>query len=109
MLEDGVSCIACHKDEGGEHPKTTMSVDKTGGTCGSRHTDARFGLQDLRKHQFAAGMDCTSCRDPHNASLKVTVNLKEQTSSKTLHSCASAVMKKAKALSIFHAQQAGCQ
>ncbi|MBK7452116.1 MAG: hypothetical protein IPP55_08310 [Anaerolineales bacterium] len=79
-LEDGVSCIACHKDEGGEHPKTTMSVDKTGGTCGTCHTDARFGLQDWEEStHFAAGMDCTSCHDPHNASLKVTVNLKEQT------------------------------
>lgn len=77
--KDGVYCTACHKDNGGEHPKTNMSVDKTGGTCGTCHTDARFGLQDWEEStHFAAGMDCTSCHDPHNASLKVTVNLKEQ-------------------------------
>ncbi|GAB4402532.1 MAG: hypothetical protein OHK003_29980 [Anaerolineales bacterium] len=79
-LEDGVSCVACHKDDGGDHPKTTMSVDKTGGTCGTCHTDARFGLQDWENStHYAAGMDCTTCHNPHNASLKVTVNLKEQT------------------------------
>lgn len=79
-LEDGVSCTACHKDDGGDHPKTTMSVDKTGGTCGTCHTDARFGLQDWETStHYAAGMDCTTCHNPHNASLKVTVNLKEQT------------------------------
>ncbi len=79
-LEDGVSCVACHVDDGGDHPKTTMSVDKTGGTCGTCHTDSRFGLQDWEEStHFASGMDCTSCHDPHNASLKITVNLKEQT------------------------------
>lgn len=79
-LEDGVSCAACHADEGGEHPKTTMSVDKAGGTCGTCHTDSRFGLQDWEEStHFASGMDCASCHDPHNASLKVTVNLKDQT------------------------------
>ena len=79
-LEDGVSCIACHVDEGGEHPKTTMSVDKTGGTCGTCHTDARFGTEEWEEStHFASGMDCTTCHNPHNASLKLTVNLKEQT------------------------------
>lgn len=79
-LEDGVSCIACHKDNGGDHPKTTMSVDVTGGTCGTCHTDARFGQEQWEEStHFATGMDCTTCHDPHNASLKVTMNLKEQT------------------------------
>lgn len=78
-LEDGVSCIACHKDESGDHPKTTMSVDVTGGTCGTCHTDARFGMKEWEEStHFASGMDCTTCHDPHNASLKITVNLKNQ-------------------------------
>lgn len=77
--EDGVTCAACHVDEGGDHPKTTMSVDASGGTCGSCHTDARFGVEDWEgSTHYAAGMDCTTCHDPHNASLKVTVNLKDQ-------------------------------
>jgi predicted CXXCH cytochrome family protein len=79
-LEDGVSCIACHVDEGGDHPKTTMKVDNTGGTCGTCHTDARFGKEEWEEStHYATGMDCTTCHDPHNASLKVTINLKEQT------------------------------
>ena len=78
-LEDGVSCIACHVDDGGEHPKTTMSVDVTGGTCGTCHTDARFGTEEWEEsNHFASGMDCTTCHNPHNASLKITVNLKDQ-------------------------------
>lgn len=77
--EDGVTCAACHVDDGGEHPKTTMSVDASGGTCGNCHTDARFGLEDWEgSTHYAAGMDCTTCHDPHNASLKITVNLKDQ-------------------------------
>ena len=79
-LEDGVSCTACHMDEGGDHPMTTMSVDTTGGTCGTCHTDARFGQEQWEQStHFATGMDCTTCHDPHNASLKVTMNLKDQT------------------------------
>ncbi|HND47950.1 MAG TPA: cytochrome c3 family protein [Anaerolineales bacterium] len=77
--KDGVYCTACHLDDGGDHPKTTMSVDATGGTCGTCHTDARFGMKEWEEStHFAAGMDCTTCHDPHNASLKITVNLKEQ-------------------------------
>ena len=78
--EDGVYCTACHIDEGGDHPKTAMNVDVTGGTCGTCHTDARFGQEEWEEStHFATGMDCATCHDPHNASLKLTVNLKEQT------------------------------
>jgi predicted CXXCH cytochrome family protein len=77
--EDGVTCAACHTDEGGEHPKTTMKVDATSGTCGTCHTDTRFGLQAWEgSTHYAQGMDCSSCHDPHNASLKITINLKDQ-------------------------------
>jgi predicted CXXCH cytochrome family protein len=76
--EDGVTCAACHTDEGGQHPKTTMKVDSTSGTCGTCHTDARFGLKDWEgSTHYAEGMDCSSCHDPHNASLKITINLKD--------------------------------
>jgi len=76
--EDGVTCAACHTDKGGEHPKTTMSVDSTPTTCGTCHTDTRFGLQAWEgSTHYSKGMDCSSCHDPHNASLKITVNLKD--------------------------------
>ena len=75
--EDGVTCAACHTDEGGEHPKSTMSVEATPNTCGSCHTDTRFGLQAWEgSTHYQKGMDCSSCHDPHNASLKITINLK---------------------------------
>ena len=78
--EDGVTCAACHTDEGGQHPKTTMKVDSTAGTCGTCHTDTRFGLQAWEgSTHYQKGMDCSSCHDAHSASLKVTVNLKDPT------------------------------
>ena len=81
--EDGVTCAACHTDEGGEHPKTTMSVDSTPNTCGTCHTDTRFGLQAWEgSTHYQKGMDCSSCHDPHNASLKITINLKDPASAK---------------------------
>ena len=87
---DGVTCAACHSDEGGEHPKTTMSVDGTPNTCGTCHTDTRFGLKDWEgSTHYQAGMDCSSCHDPHNASLKITINLKDQTSKDASRLCIS--------------------
>ncbi len=88
--EDGVTCAACHTDEGGEHPKTTMTVDATPSTCGTCHTDTRFGLQEWEgSTHYEAGMDCSTCHDPHNASLKVTINLKDQTSKDPSRLCIS--------------------
>jgi predicted CXXCH cytochrome family protein len=76
--EDGVTCLACHKDEGGDHPKTTMTVDATPNACGTCHTDTRFGWQDWEgSTHYQSGMDCATCHDPHSASLKLTLNLKE--------------------------------
>lgn len=88
--EDGVTCAACHTDQGGEHPRTTMSVDATPNTCGTCHTDTRFGLQAWEgSTHYQKGMDCSSCHDPHNASLKITLNLKDQTSKDASRLCIS--------------------
>lgn len=88
--EDGVSCSACHTDTGGEHPKTTMSVDKNPNSCGTCHTDPRFGIKDWEgSTHYQLGMDCTTCHDPHNASLKVTVNLKNPTVNDASQLCVS--------------------
>lgn len=76
---DGVTCEVCHTDEGGDHPRTTMTVDATAGTCGTCHTDSRFVMQTWEgSTHFQKGMDCSSCHDPHSASLKITVNLNDQ-------------------------------
>jgi predicted CXXCH cytochrome family protein len=67
-----------------------MSVDVTGGTCGTCHTDARFGREQWEKSaHYAAGMDCATCHDPHNASLKITVNIREQKISDASQLCIS--------------------
>jgi predicted CXXCH cytochrome family protein len=88
--EDGVSCSACHTDEGGEHPRTTMSLDPTSNTCGACHTDSRFVMESWKgSTHFQKGMDCTTCHDPHNASLKITVNLKDPTSNDASRLCIS--------------------
>lgn len=87
---DGVTCAACHTDKEGQHPKTTMSVDSTPNTCGTCHTDTRFGLKDWEgSAHFQAGMDCSSCHDPHNASLKITVNIKYQNANDASSLCIS--------------------
>ncbi|MBE0681877.1 MAG: hypothetical protein IH589_08160 [Anaerolineales bacterium] len=89
--EDGVTCAACHIDEGGDHPKTHMSVDPTSNTCGTCHTDTRFVAQESWEGSahFQKGMDCASCHDPHNASLKITLNLKDPSTKDASRLCIS--------------------
>jgi len=88
--EDGVTCAACHTDEGGDHPKTPMSVDAKPNTCGTCHTDTRFAMQAWEgSTHYQEGMDCSSCHDPHNASLKITLNLKDPSSQDASRLCIS--------------------
>ncbi len=69
-----INCKACHVDEGGDHPKTTMSMDTSPDLCGRCHSDTRFGWQDWQgSTHYQRGMECTTCHDPHSASLKFTV------------------------------------
>jgi len=75
-----VSCSACHTDTGAEHPKSTMTVERSPDLCGRCHSDTRFGWQDWQgSTHYQRGMSCTTCHDPHSASLKMTVNLKDPT------------------------------
>jgi predicted CXXCH cytochrome family protein len=70
---DGVSCAACHVDEGGEHPKTTFTTDDSPELCGRCHSDTRFGWGEWEgSTHYARGMECTTCHDAHSASLKFT-------------------------------------
>ena len=69
---DGVTCEACHKDDGGSHPDTPMSVDKTSNLCGTCHTNTRFGWAAWEgSTHYKNGMDCTNCHDPHSATVKL--------------------------------------
>jgi predicted CXXCH cytochrome family protein len=74
-MSDGVSCLSCHVDEGGDHPKTPISTDNSPNLCGRCHSDTRFGWQDWEgSTHYARGMECTTCHDAHSASLKFTIS-----------------------------------
>lgn len=68
---DGVTCEACHGPANSDHPKSPMPIDRSTDLCGRCHSDTRFGWQDwtISTH-YQRGMDCTTCHDPHSASLK---------------------------------------
>jgi len=69
--ENGVTCQACHGEAPADHPKTPMPVDRSPDLCGRCHSDTRFGWQDWKvSTHYQRGMDCTTCHDPHSASLK---------------------------------------
>src|SRR5512138_391589 len=69
--DDSVTCEACHGPAPADHPKTPMPVDRSTDMCGRCHSDTRFGWQDWKvSTHYQRGMDCTTCHDPHSASLK---------------------------------------
>lgn len=72
---DNVTCQACHTDTDGEHPKTPMSVNRSPDLCGRCHSDTRFGWQNWQgSTHYQRGMNCTTCHDPHSASLKISTD-----------------------------------
>ena len=69
--ENGVTCQACHGEAPADHPKTPMPVDRSPDLCGRCHSDTRFGWQDWKvSAHYQRGMNCTTCHDPHSASIK---------------------------------------
>jgi predicted CXXCH cytochrome family protein len=69
--ENGVTCQACHGVPPADHPKSPMPVDRSPDLCGRCHSDTRFGWQDWKvSTHYQRGMNCTTCHDPHSASLK---------------------------------------
>ena len=72
---DNVSCEACHGTPPADHPKTPMPIDRSPDLCGRCHSDTRFGWQDWQgSTHYQRGMNCTTCHDPHSASIKLTVD-----------------------------------
>jgi predicted CXXCH cytochrome family protein len=48
-----------------------MPVDTSPDLCGRCHSDTRFGWQDWKvSTHYQRGMNCTTCHDPHSASIK---------------------------------------
>jgi predicted CXXCH cytochrome family protein len=73
---DGVSCEACHGPMKPDHPKSPMPVDASPQLCARCHSDTRFDWQDWQgSTHYQRGMNCTTCHDPHSASLKLTRSL----------------------------------
>ncbi len=73
-VADSVTCQACHGDAPDDHPKSPMPVDRSPDLCGRCHSDTRFGWQDWQgSTHYQRGMNCTTCHDPHSASLKFPV------------------------------------
>jgi predicted CXXCH cytochrome family protein len=71
--QDGVACEACHGPMKADHPKEPMPVDRSPELCARCHSDTRFGWQDWQgSTHYQRGMNCSTCHDPHSASLKVT-------------------------------------
>jgi predicted CXXCH cytochrome family protein len=69
--ENGVTCQACHGEAPADHPRSPMPVDRSPDLCGRCHSDTRFGWQDWKvSTHYQRGMNCTTCHDPHSASLK---------------------------------------
>ncbi len=74
--EDGVACEACHGPMKADHPKSPMPVDRSPELCARCHSDSRFGWQEWQgSTHYQRGMNCTTCHDPHSASLKITRSL----------------------------------
>lgn len=74
--EDGVACEACHGPMKPDHPQEPMPIDRTADSCAQCHSSSRFDWQDWQSSvHFQRGMTCTTCHDPHSASLKVTKSL----------------------------------
>ncbi len=71
--EDDVACEACHGPMKPDHPKTPMPVDLSPDLCARCHSADRFDWQNWQASaHYQRGMNCTTCHDPHSASLKIT-------------------------------------
>ena len=74
--QDGVSCEACHGPMKADHPKSPMPVDRSPELCARCHSDTRFGWQEWQgSTHYQRGMNCTTCHDPHSASLKIAMSM----------------------------------
>jgi predicted CXXCH cytochrome family protein len=55
------------------HPQDPMPVDTSSDLCARCHSDTRFDWQDWQgSTHYQRGMSCSTCHDPHSASLKIT-------------------------------------
>ena len=86
--QDGVSCEACHTPVNANHPNEPMPVKDPVELCGQCHSDARFGWQEWQSStHFERNMNCSTCHDPHSASLKSIEGSTDEGSSSLCINC----------------------
>jgi hypothetical protein len=69
--ESGVACESCHGPVPDNHPKTPMPVVRSTELCSRCHSDTRFDVQAWSgSTHYQRGLECTTCHDPHSASIK---------------------------------------
>jgi predicted CXXCH cytochrome family protein len=69
---DGIACEACHGEMLPDHPNQKMPVNDSSDLCQKCHSDSRFNWNSWRSSvHYQSNMKCTTCHDPHTASLKV--------------------------------------
>jgi len=69
---DGVTCEACHGEMLPDHPNQKMPVDDSNTLCHTCHSDARFNWGSWTSSiHYQSNMKCSTCHDPHTASLKI--------------------------------------
>lgn len=68
---ESVTCTVCHSPIPANHPVDKMPIDPSPDLCGKCHSDPRFSTANwqLSAH-YQRDMTCTTCHDPHAASMK---------------------------------------
>ena len=84
---DGISCEACHGVIPDDHPKTPVTVDKSGANCLKCHTSDRFDWGKWKESvHYQKSIACVNCHNPHTTSLK-TVEGTQRDSSELCKNC----------------------
>jgi predicted CXXCH cytochrome family protein len=72
VKSDGIACEACHGEMLPDHPNQKMPVDESNTLCHTCHSDSRFNWSSWTSSiHYRSNMKCSTCHDPHTASLKV--------------------------------------
>lgn len=76
---DGVTCESCHSPVPADHPTNPMPVEPSAELCSRCHSSAGLGVQTAQGNtHYEKGLNCTSCHDPHSASLKTIPGPRDQ-------------------------------
>lgn len=70
---EGVACLACHTDETGDHPISTMTVDRSAELCAGCHSGTHAPDYDqwLLSDHATMNISCADCHYSHNGELRM--------------------------------------